>query len=215
MKKKTVVILFLAWVMVGFRVYSNNTPWNVTPGAPRLWVKWCTTYTTGTNDLENGDPLYGQTPTFQQVVDSVYNDFNQIPGAFVEVYDAATDGTYNATVGADHTIDICQASVSHAGSGEARHVYTDNRLTGCTITLTTKTFEKLSSFVSTLTHELGHCLGLDHPQELTNSIMSYYARSNYHRLQIDDKMGLVFLYPVDPDSAREKATFGLSCSPAE
>ena len=121
MKKKTIVLVFFAWIMMGFRVYPGKHPWNITLASPRLWVKWCSTYTLGANDLGATDPLYGQTPTFQQVVDSIYTDFYQVPGSFIELYDAATDPTYNTTVGALHTIDICTAGLTVAG-GEARPV---------------------------------------------------------------------------------------------
>ncbi|MDZ4660604.1 MAG: matrixin family metalloprotease [Pseudomonadota bacterium] len=214
MKKKTLVIVFLAWIMVGFRIYSSSNPWNISVSAPRLWVKWCATYPVGTNDLDSSDPLFSQAPTFQQVVDSIYNDYNQVPGSYVELYDAATDPTYNASAGAEHTIDICLASLTVLG-GKARPTFNGGKIVACDIVLSPKTIEKLSGFVRTVTHEIGHCLGFDHPQEITHSVMSYFAPSSFRRLQVDDKMGLVYLYPVDPNSGKEKSTFGLSCSPSE
>jgi hypothetical protein len=42
--------------------------------------------------------------------------------------------------------------------------------------------------------------------------MSYFRRSDDYRLMIDDKMALVFLYPIPTADVKEKNSFGLSCS---
>ena len=42
--------------------------------------------------------------------------------------------------------------------------------------------------------------------------MSYFTDSDEIRLLEDDKMGLIYLYPVDKNAAKETHTLGLSCS---
>jgi hypothetical protein len=49
----------------------------------------------------------------------------------------------------------------------------------------------------TLTHELGHCVGLGHPHSNYHSIMSYSSISDSAELGLDDKAGVTFLYPED------------------
>jgi hypothetical protein len=53
------------------------------------------------------------------------------------------------------------------------------------------------NLVETLTHELGHCVGLGHPHTNYNAIMSYSRSGNSYRLSADDKAGAIYLYP-DP-----------------
>ena len=53
------------------------------------------------------------------------------------------------------------------------------------------------SLLETLTHELGHCVGLGHPHSNYGAIMSYSRSGRSHRLSSDDKAGAIYLYP-DP-----------------
>lgn len=54
-----------------------------------------------------------------------------------------------------------------------------------------------TSLLETITHELGHCVGLGHPHNNYGAIMSYSRGGNSFRLGADDKAGVIFLYP-DP-----------------
>jgi Matrixin len=54
------------------------------------------------------------------------------------------------------------------------------------------------SFLETVTHELGHCVGLGHPHTNYGAIMSYSRGGSSYRLSSDDKAGAIFLYP-DPN----------------
>jgi hypothetical protein len=54
------------------------------------------------------------------------------------------------------------------------------------------------SFLETVTHELGHCVGLGHPHNNYGAIMSYSRGGKSYKLGADDKAGAIFLYP-DPD----------------
>lgn len=55
-----------------------------------------------------------------------------------------------------------------------------------------------ASFLETVTHELGHCVGLGHPHNNYGAIMSYSRGGSSYRLGADDKAGAIFLYP-DPN----------------
>jgi hypothetical protein len=55
----------------------------------------------------------------------------------------------------------------------------------------------VASFLETVTHELGHCVGLGHPHTHYGAIMSYSRSGKSHRLSADDKAGVIYLYP-DP-----------------
>lgn len=53
------------------------------------------------------------------------------------------------------------------------------------------------NFMETMTHELGHCVGLGHPHTHYGAIMSYSRAGKSYRLSADDKAGAIYLYP-DP-----------------
>ncbi|MBC7660010.1 MAG: matrixin family metalloprotease [Chitinophagaceae bacterium] len=63
--------------------------------------------------------------------------------------------------------------------------------------------------LKTLTHELGHCVGLGHPHSDYNSIMSYANSSDTAELGLDDKAGISFLYPEPGVS--QKVKYMTSC----
>ena len=52
-------------------------------------------------------------------------------------------------------------------------------------------------FMQSMTHELGHCAGLGHPNSNYEAIMSYSNNGKVDRLGLDDMAGLTSLYP-DP-----------------
>lgn len=54
-----------------------------------------------------------------------------------------------------------------------------------------------NSLLETITHELGHCVGLGHPHNNYGAIMSYSRGGSSYKLGADDKAGAIFLYP-DP-----------------
>lgn len=56
------------------------------------------------------------------------------------------------------------------------------------------------SLLNTITHELGHCVGLGHPHSNYHSIMSYANLGEHGELGLDDKAGITFLYPEPGES---------------
>jgi hypothetical protein len=63
---------------------------------------------------------------------------------------------------------------------------------------------------STLTHELGHCVGLGHPHSSYKSIMSYARSDDSYKLDTDDKAGAIYLYP-DPQYADVESKELIGC----
>ena len=165
------------------------------------------------NNLPTTDVMgsAGTTLTETQLLQSVIDDYNSIQRSNL-IFALDTDADYAAN-NLNHRIEIEEASASGVSSGEAQPVFLGQSIIGCKIRLTSKVFDSAKAYVSLVTHELGHCIGLEHPQETVWSVMSYFFHEDVYRLAIDDKMGIVHLYPKDPLDAREKATLGLSCAP--
>ncbi len=214
--RKNLYFIFLFFIATGFRTFPNGNSWSIDTSNPKLWLVICpemATLTWTTNDLPTNDPLYNQTVNFNQVIDSIANDYINVPNSFIQLANSATDGTYNTTIAAQRSINICVGSTPGTSGGYASTRSENGRTVGCDIKLGSSRASKLKGFVSTLTHEIGHCLGLDHSQDTTHSIMSYFRDEDFTRLQIDDKMGMIYMYPDNPSEAKESMTFGLSCSP--
>ncbi len=206
----------LTLTMTGFRMFPNGNQWPVDTTTNKIWLVVCAemaALTWATNDLPATDPLYNQTPTFNQIIDSIASDYDNVANSFLVIANSATDGTYNTTVAAQRSINVCLGSTPGASGGYAMQKREGGRVTGCEIKMTAARSSSLKAFVSTLTHEIGHCLGLDHSQDTVHAIMSYFRNDDNSRLQIDDKMGLIYMYPDNPANSSESMTFGLACSP--
>ncbi len=207
------IVVFLC---SGFRVFHKDQPWDRLARTPAASTKLFVLYDQATRTLENNlpaeDPLAGSaTITVEQAMDSIFTDYNNIAAAYVTLVDGA-DADYNSTNAAGRTIRIFNRGTDGLNGGEAKFKTDNDGIVSCEISLIDDMYKDAKIFISVATHEIGHCLGLDHPQEITNSVMSYFGGSDIYRLQTDDKMGIVFLYPTDQSKAREDATMGLSCS---
>lgn len=217
MVSKTLLWIVIAPCLVfGFRVIPGFETWDIdrsSTTSSKLFVVYDNPTTVLANDFPSDDPLASSSSvTIQQVINSILSDYNNVAGAFVTLVDSS-DADFS-TRGTNRTITIKDGTAIGATSGGyAKPTMVNGKMVGCEIVLNTEFFRSAEKLTRGVTHELGHCLGLNHPMDTTNAVMSYYYTSRPNiRLQIDDKMGLVYLYPVDPSAAKEQATFGLSCS---
>jgi len=213
-------------MILGFRIYSNDR-WAISPEDPTVWIKFCN------EDFRfidvffpKGDPLYPNNGSYQMVLQSILDDYNNIPTSWIRLARYPSDTTSPEAPGPgdsaftlerahQRTIDVCFYDGSKednvAGSSELKTE--GGQITGCKITMSSDHQKNSLMFIRTLTHELGHCFGLDHSQETVHSLMSYFSAALIIRLQPDDQMGMTYLYPREGAEGDEIPTFGLSCNP--
>lgn len=216
---RLILIVLMSLLSLGFRIGWKNAM-SASKSSPKLYVNICDSTKTETfsdNSVESGDELYNQ--TVLDAVDVVYSiskDYNTIGGSYLDLVilgDTNEDGVIDGSDDSSHDaipenkiIEFCTGGTGGLLAGGSAQTKDD---AGCTIKLSDAIFDDVKDFLRIATHEIGHCLGLDHAHEMNDlSIMSYFT--DVYRLQIDDKLGITHLYPTT--KLKESTTFGLSCA---
>lgn len=214
----------------GFRTMEDKA-WDVSVDRPTLWLELDEKLYSGDGFGDQVDDLTGaleplknlpselQRPEIWKIiladfasVETSFLRFRLKPGQIADV-DAENPVSYDETYAQTRTIKIVVADSSGLASGQAKPIFEGSKITSCQILISPGTLKDPLFFTHVLVHEIMHCLGLEHQQDDSDSIMSY--SNNHASLSIEERMGITHLYPLDPSYAKEIATFGMACKPAK
>jgi hypothetical protein len=134
----------------------------------------------------------------QQLLQDALNIWNSVPGSYLRM--SVTEGTTSLDEEDKVFSIVVEKSDNLSTAAFAKpNVLEDDRNTiaDCDISIAdTKTTAKDLAY--TITHELGHCVGLGHPHTNYGAIMGYSRMSRLLKLGADDIAGVIYLYP-DPN----------------
>lgn len=223
-------IFIILLLTVGFRWMAGKS-WDVSIEQPTIWIEL-------DEELFASDGFGDKLEDLQETLSSLRNtpedqhraeiwriilaDFASVETSFlrlrlkpgqIESIDATLTEAYDETYANDHTIKVVVGQSIGAGGGSASLETEGNTIVGCKITISPKAMGDPNFLTHILAHEIMHCIGFEHQQDDSDSIMSYSSKRT--DLSLEERMAITMLYPLKSEYARESPTMGLACTPAK
>ncbi len=213
-----VSLVLMVGLSFGFRPIAKKNPWGLTENDPFLYIKLCPAadaHSFDTINIPEDDPFgASQMTTVRELTQTVIQDYEQISSSYLKFEIIPLEGealpenaTYTPERAADRTIEIC---LYRHNVGAGTLAWKGDRSHACLVEIGGNHTEDTKFFTQILTHELGHCLGLNHAHDTEESVISYFARLGIYRLMMDDRMAITYLYPAK-GSSKFHQSLGLSC----
>jgi Matrixin len=203
------------WVS-GFVLLSGpaESRLGVTPDAPTAKFVWDGKAPELNKKEEYQDGIYAE-KTNEEVMEILLNQalliWSNIPGSFIKL--EMTQDANTTLNGEDNIHSIVVASSSNltqAAFASPQLSDDEKTIRDCDISVaTTKTSVK--ELLYTITHELGHCLGLGHNHANYGAIMGYSRDVHSATLGADDMAGILYLYR-DSTKYSDDAVENMGCA---
>ena len=216
MKAAASVILFApfltSFVLLGKK--SSHLP--ATPESPTITFNWSTDGKAP--ELRDKDKFkdgayanYTDAQLTPVLIQEAMDQWNTIRGSYLRFQINMTTGVLSLDKeDRQHDIVVKKAASASVAAYAAPNVPSDSTtIEDCDIVINDVKTSALS-LLETVTHELGHCVGLGHPHNNYGAIMSYSRSGKSYRLSADDKAGAIYLYP-DPDYVHGEPDEMVSC----
>ena len=205
--------------------------WNVSPEQPILWIELDEKLYSDDGFGDKVDELTGELEVLKTLPDAqqrpeiwnlILKDFENVKTTYLRLrlkpgqiprLDPENAAAYDQDYAKARTIKFVVGPSRGLASGFASRVFDGKTITGCQITIAPRTLADPTFLKHVLTHEMFHCLGLNHQQDDSDSLMSY--SNNGTKLSTEERMALTHLYPSDPAYASESPTLGLACTPKQ
>jgi hypothetical protein len=104
------------------------------------------------------------------------------------------DGIFSISINKDFPFSV-------AAQARPRFKDSSKAIRDCDIELGTN-YSSIRSILFSLSHEIGHCIGLGHNHADSSSLMSYSNIGREFRLGLDDMAGALFLYPNENNNQK-------------
>ncbi|MCX6106685.1 MAG: matrixin family metalloprotease [Proteobacteria bacterium] len=157
--------------------------------------------------------------TDQQLMEVLLLDaaskWNEVPGVAynLQIEKLAGESTLDSSDGVNRIIvsDLGSASTAATAYPEIKSFENSDKkyISDCDISVK-ESAASAGSLAETITHEIGHCLGLGHNHGNYRSIMGYSRPVSSNNLGADDRAGVLYLYPED-ENLKFKEDLRLAC----
>jgi len=144
------------------------------------------------------------------VLQLAMDKWNAVPGTSMRLARKTNAAAAADSTDGVHTIVVSPSLPFSVAASAVPHLSTDRKtISDCDVQVGEGP-TPLDDLLITVTHELGHCLGLGHNHVDYKSLMGYSAVNRHFRLGLDDMAGLLFLYPAE-DATKTKASSFAPC----
>lgn len=158
-------------------------------------------------NLENPPDPNDDAAIWKLILQESMRLWNEVEHSYAKLTFQSVDSVVISADDEIHSIGFAETNINTAAFARPR--FRDGIIYDCDISVSNRV-SKAENLAYTLTHELGHCLGLGHAHSDRDALMGYTRSDRSLRLGADDRAGLIYLYP-DSNTQQKAQDLLLSC----